>query len=151
MPDFLTIRLEQSDAKALDSILSADRAYAIRKALASLLELELKRDFQSVNVTLHEPKIGPAELVVGLRAPHDLTKLTSDETKFLTTLNEMLSESPYQVHVSGAVQRDGVDLPNMGIDWRAAMRAVNQQGASMMPGLLASIIDGAEEVERHQQ
>ena len=151
MADFLTIRLEQADAASLDPILSADRAYAIRKALASLLELELKRDFQSVNVTLHEPKEGPAELVVGLRAPHDLTKLTADETKFLATLNEMLSESPYQVHVGGAIQRDGTDLPGMGIDWRAAMRAVNQQGAAMMPGLLASIIDGAEEVEKRQR
>jgi hypothetical protein len=146
---FLTIRLEYQD---LDFKLDANRAYAIRKALASLLELELRRDFQSVNVTLHDPEGGP-ELVAALRSPHDLTKLTEQEQQFLDHLNTMLEDSPYRLDASGAaVRKDtGQDVPGVGCDWRAAMRAVHQQGGGIVPGIVASIIDGAEEVERRQQ
>lgn len=141
---FLTIRIESPDR---DPALHENRAYGLRKTLASLLELELKRDFAAVRVTLHDD---PPQLVAAVRAPHDATKLSAVEQKFLDDLNEMLDGSPYWLTGQGAVTRrdTGAEVPGVGADWRALLRAVNAQGSGLLPGVIASIIDAAEEVEK---
>lgn len=146
---FLTIRIECPER---DPAVDPNRAHTLRKTLASLLELELRRDFEVVNLTLHEEAEGH-ELVVACRSPHDITKLSEAETKFLNDLNEMMADSPYRINASGSVYRDDtqLDVPGVGCDWRAVMRAVNQQGPGMLPGIVASIIDGAEEVEQKER
>lgn len=123
------------------------RQHSLLRAFQMLLEHELKRDFETGAVTLHERNDGTSELIAHCTQPRDGT-LKPDEQALLDQVNAMLRDSGYTILPSGDVARaDGTPVFGLAVDLRGIVRVVQQRGLGILPGFIESVLDGAREIE----
>ena len=127
---------------------SQGRQHSLLRQIQTVLELELKRDFETGVCVLHERDDGTSEIVANVTGPRHGKPPTDDERKLLDQINEMLAPD-YAIETNGdVVDKDGTPIPGLGVDWRGVGKLIEEKGKGVLPGFVESVIAGAKEIER---